>query len=67
MLEDMFKIMTNLPSDHALGQLEGCYLYFDTKKKKSGSEVAKREEMGRMHASMAADQNMHRMPHRLTK
>ena len=34
MLEDMFKIMSNLPSDHALGQLEGCYLYYDTKKKK---------------------------------
>ena len=34
MLEDMFQIITNLPSDHALGPLEGCYLYFDTKKKK---------------------------------
>ena len=34
MLEDMFRIITNLPSDHELGQMEGCYLYFDTKKKK---------------------------------
>ena len=34
MLEDRFKIISNLPSDHTLGQLEGCYLYFDTKKKK---------------------------------
>jgi len=34
MLEDMFKVMSNLPSDHTLGQLEGCYLCFDTKKKK---------------------------------
>ena len=34
MLEDKFQVMTNLPSDHTLGQLEGCYLYFDTKKKK---------------------------------
>ena len=30
----MFRIMSNLPSDHTFGQLEGCYLYFDTKKKK---------------------------------
>jgi len=34
MLEDRFKIISNLPSDHELGQLEGCYLYFDAKKKK---------------------------------
>ena len=34
MLEDMFRIMSNLPSDHTIGQLEGCYLYFYTKKKK---------------------------------
>jgi len=33
-LEDMFRIMSNLPSDHTIGQLEGCYLCFDTKKKK---------------------------------
>ena len=34
MLEDMFKNISKLPSDNLLGGLEGCYLYFDTKKKK---------------------------------
>ena len=34
MLEDVFKIISNLPSDDALRMLEGCYLYFDRKKKK---------------------------------
>ena len=34
MLEDMSKIMSNLPSVHTLGQLESCYLFFDTKRKK---------------------------------
>ena len=33
MLEDIFKTISNLPSDIHLGGLEGCYLYFDTKKK----------------------------------
>ena len=34
MLEDIFKIMSKLLSDHTLGQLEDCYLNFYTNKKK---------------------------------
>ena len=34
MLKDMFKIISNLPSGDALRILEGCYLYFNRKKKK---------------------------------
>jgi len=46
MLEDMFKIMSNLPSDHTIGQLERCYLYFDTQKKKKWTRSGKTGQVG---------------------